>query len=193
EDVPGQEARWQDLRLPARHAHDLLRAGPPRVLLSHRRPARVCCHLRQGAADERRPEPHRARDAPRGRHSRVHGPRQRYVRAPRRRAAREQHGLPVAGRLQRVHRRPPHGLPRHQELSRLQRPQRAGERRRGDPHGRGGDALHIHGLQKVRRQPRRLLRHGARPRQERRKPPDLHPAGLRPAPHRPGRAHERCL
>ncbi len=55
------------------------------------------------------------------------------------------------------------------------------------------DPLQLRGLREVRRQPRRLHRDPARPRPERRQPPDLHPPGLLAAPRSPGRANERGL
>ena len=61
-----------------------------------------------------------------------------------------------------------------------------GERRQGNPHRRERHKIHLQRVQELRGRPRRLLRHRSRSRQERRHPADVHPARLRPTPHRSG-------
>src|SRR5215210_8464492 len=79
-------------------------------------------------------------------HPRLHGRVWRQGQARRRHATPRGDWLPVAGRVQRLHRRPPPRLPEDEELARLLAPEQAAAREQGSAGGRRGPEVRVRGL-----------------------------------------------
>ena len=166
------------LRLPPCHPARRFGPDPGGLLLPHRRPARRRGPLRARSPRQLDDEPHRPRDAAGRRRARLHG-------AANDEAALHDGTLHVNGTgfpwqngsnvYIAGHRM---GFPGTEELSGLLGPEQAGGRRRGHPDRRRRHALHLQVFKKLRRQPRRRLRHAAGPRQEHRQPADVYAARL---------------